>query len=213
MMIVKCPNCNIQVDVEPEFLGRQVGCVKCRRMYILSLQYHDEKYRRLVIINTVLLSLIFLGVFIKIEADYSFIRRNAKAINKAVKKKHNELFVKPEVSDELLFFDFDSAYGDKEGKLKRTGPIVLPEHKGRIVEWTGEIAQIIAVTNHPYGKYYIKFKQSDASSSDVTVYFRGDQAESLGKLQVGHYIKFQAVIVSAGYGNTDHILRRGKILE
>ncbi len=213
MLTIKCPNCSTFVEIEPEFLGRQVGCMGCHRVYFLSEQYHDDKYKRLIFVNTVLLSLVVVGIFIKIEADYRFVRRSVKAISKAVSKKYDVLFGEEDASGELLFYDFDSAYGDKQAKLKRDGPVVLPEHKGRVVEWTGEISGIIAVKNHPYGNFYVKFKQSEVSSSDVTVYFRDDQVESLEKLHVGHYVKFQGVIVSAGFGNTDHILRRGKILQ
>lgn len=213
MSIINCPNCSVQVEIEPDFLGRQVGCVGCRCVYILSQQYNDEKQKRFLVISTVLITLIVVSVIAKVESDYSFVRKSYKAISKAVKDKHEELFGEEEVSESLSFFDFDSAYGNLDAKLKRTSPIVLPQHKDRVVEWAGEIARIIAVKGHPYGNFYVKFKQSDAAISDVTVYFRDDQIESLGKLHTGHYVKFQGVIVSAGYGNTDHILRRGKILE
>ena len=214
MVTVNCPNCGKDVEITPEFLGRQVCCVNCHSTYILSEQYHDDRYKRLVIMNTVMLCLILTGIFFKIELDYGFVGKNVKAASKAVSKKYDELlFGKAEMSNELDFFDFDIAYGTKADKLNRTQPIVLPHHSGRIVQWAGEILDVGASTNHPYGNFYVKFKQSDLSTSCVTVFFRDDQAKSIGELQVGHYMNYQGSVVSAGYGNVDHILKNGKILD
>ncbi|MBW8015750.1 MAG: hypothetical protein FVQ82_06155 [Planctomycetes bacterium] len=213
MLTVKCPNCGRGVEVSSKFLGRQVGCVNCRHVYILSEQYHDFRYKQMVIFNTVTVCLILLGIFIKIELDYEFVGKSVKAANKFVGKKMDDLFKKEESSDELDFFDFDRAYGTIADKFNRMQPIVFPEHKGRIVEWGGEVLGVYAVDDHLYGNYFIRFRQSQGSSSAVTVYFLDDQAEGLASIQKGHYLKYQGVIVSAAYGNTDHILRRGKILE
>jgi hypothetical protein len=212
MLIVKCPNCGMTVEVFPEFLGRQVGCIKCRHVYILSEQYHDFRYRRLVILNTVLITLLISGIFVKIELDHGFIRKYSKLINKTVTKKMDQLVGEKDTSGKLEFYDFDKAYGTVIDKIKRTQPIVLPIHKDRVVEWGGEVLEVYAVIDDPYGDYYIKFRQSHGASSDVTVYFRDDQAETLADIQIGHYIEYQGIIVSAAYGNTNHILRRGKIL-
>ena len=213
MLEIKCPNCNKVVEISAEFLGKQVGCVGCHRVYILSEQYNDFRYKRLVIFNTITLCLIFLGIFLKIELDYRFVRKSAKVANKAVARKMDKLFGEKESSDELDFFDFDKAYGTVADKLSRRQSVVLPAHKGRIVEWGGEVLGVYAVVDNPYGDYCIKFRQMQGASSDVTVYFLGDQAESLGDIEKGHYLKYQGIIVSAAYGNTDHILKRGKILE
>lgn len=212
MLAIKCPNCNKVVEVSAEFLGKQVGCVGCRRVYILSEQYNDFRYKRLVIFNAIALCLIVLGILFKVEYDYRFVGKTAKAANKAVAKKMYELFGEKESFDELDFFDFDKAYGTVADKLSRRQPVVLPAHKGRIVEWGGEVLGVYAVVDNPYGDYCIKFRQTQGASSDVTVYFLDDQAESLGGIEEGHYLKYQGIIVSAAYGNTDHILRRGKIL-
>lgn len=213
MVIVKCPNCGICVEIIPESLGRQVGCVCCSHIYILSEQYHDTRYRQFIILIVVSLSLVVVGLFVKIEHNYRFGSKYVKIAYKALQKKHEELFVEKDSSGGLLFFDFDSAYGTKEDKLKRTKPIVLPEHKGRIAEWQGEISEIGAVKDHPYGSFYVKFRHSQVATSNVTVYFRDDQYQSLEGLEIGNYKSYQGVIVSAGYGNTDHILKRGKILD
>ncbi|MCF7955689.1 MAG: hypothetical protein K9M75_07810 [Phycisphaerae bacterium] len=212
MLSIKCPNCNRVVEISPEFLGKQVGCVGCHRVYILSEQYNDFRYKQLVVFNTITICLIFLGIFLKIELDYRFIGKTAKAASKAVERKMDKLFGEKEISDGLDFFDFDRAYGTAADKLKRRQPVVLPKHKGRIVEWGGEVLDVYAIVDNPYGDFCVKFRQAQGASSDVTVYFLDDQAESLAKIQKGHYLEYQGVIVSAAYGNTDHILRRGKIL-
>lgn len=213
MVTVKCPNCSVFVEIPPEFLGKQVGCIGCKHIYILSKQYHDIRYKQMVIINTILFTLLIAGIFIKIEHDYSLIGTPIKSAYVTVTDKYKEVFAKPTPAGELLFFDFDSAYGTKADKLKRKKPIVLPEHKGRIIEWQGEISQIGALEDHPYGSFYIRFKQSFAATSNVTAYFREDQAQSLKDVQVGHYETYRGVIVSAGYGEIDHILKQGEILK
>ena len=212
-LIVKCPNCGRGVEIGSEFLGRQVGCLNCRHVYILAEHYNDFRFKRIAIFNTVIFCLILFGIFLKIELDYRFIRKSAKAAGKSAGRMIDSFFSEAESSDELDFFDFDKAYGTKSDKLRRSQPIILPQHKDRIVEWGGEVLGVYAVEGHPYGSYYIRFKQSQGSSSDVTVYFLDDQAESLANIQKGHYLKYQGVIVSAAYGNTDHILRRGKIIK
>jgi len=212
MLAIKCPNCNKVVEISPDFLGKQVGCVGCRRVYFLSEQYNDFRYKRLVIFNVAVFCLVFLGILFKVEYDYRFVGRSAKAANKAVGRKVDKLFGEKESSDGLDFFDFDRAYGTVADKLSRRQPVVLPAHKGRIVEWGGEVLEVYAVVDNPYGDYCIKFRQMQGASSDVTVYFLDDQAESVGDVEKGHYLKYRGIIVSAAYGNTDHILKRGKIL-
>jgi len=212
MLTVKCPNCGRCVVIPEDFLGRQVGCINCNHVYILSEQYHDFRYRQLVIVNSVVLILIIVGIVFKIESDYNFIGRNLKAATKALENKLDKKEGK-ESSSGIEFFDFDRAYGTVKDKLKRTMPIVLPGHKGRIVKWSGEVLEVNAINDHPYGNYYVKFRQAHGSSSDVTVYFRDDQAEALANIQKGHYLKYKGSIVSAAYGNANHILRGGKILE
>lgn len=212
-LTVKCPNCGSEVEICSGSLGRQVGCVNCRCVYILSEQYHDFRYKQLLIFNSITICLIILAILVKVEFDYRFFGKSAKAAGKTVRITMDALFSKEDPSEELFFYDFDKAYGNKSDKLKRARPIILAEHKGRIVEWRGEVLGVYASEGHPYGNYFVRFRQTQGSSSDVTVYFLEDQVEKLANIEKGHYIKYQGVIVSAAYGNTDHILRRGKILD
>jgi len=213
MLTIQCPNCSSKVEIDPEFLGKQVGCTRCKRVYVLSREYNDFFYKRLVVFNTVVLCLLVAGIFFKIELDYRFIGKSVKAARKSVSKKVEDFLRKEEPSSELEFYDFDRAYGTAADKLKRTKPVVLDEHRGRVVQWGGEVLDVYAVVDNPYGDYCVRFRQTQGASSDVTVYFLEDQAQSVANIQKGHYLRYQGVIVSAGYGNTDHILRRGKILD
>jgi len=214
MIEIKCPNCGLNNNIPRSSLGVTVGCVNCRHIYNMSPQIQKNYDRQILTLIAVLLLIVCGIIFFKLEYDHRFVGRGLLAAKNAV----NDRFAKSEkktVNNEnfLTFTEFDSSYATKVQRKKWKAPRILPEHKGRQVQWSGEVVEIGVDEKSLYGNYFVKFRHLHSSDSDVTVYFNDLQGQSLTGLKAGFTVNYTAEIVSSGYANKNHTLKRGQILK
>lgn len=213
MIEVKCPYCGAINLIPHCSLGTHVGCVNCFQIYILSLEIYSRQDKQVLVLIAVLLFIIIGIIFFKLQLDHKVVSRAIFTTKRVVKK----AMLGPEEIDqqlyrELSFMEFDSAYGTKAQRLKWKRPRLLPRHKGRQVQWTGEVIEVGVAKQSIYGSYYVKFKHIYTSGSDVTVYFSESEGYTLIDLETGLAAKYNATIVFSGYAQKNHVLNRGQII-
>ena len=213
MKKVRCPRCGISGKAPLYSIGRQVGCIKCRQIYILSEHYPDVRFKKTILVILFCVVAAVASMFYKLQADYNFFGMGIEKAKQGIEFLKEIIPEQERADDNVLSFNkYESSYGSRDEILARKSGELLPEHKNRQVKWGGEVAEVGTVKGHLLGDFYVKFRQHENSLSDVTVFFLDADAESLKDLKKGEYVNYQGILVSSAHGRNNHVLKRGKIV-
>jgi hypothetical protein len=217
-MPMVCRYCGHNFRIPRKQGGTRVRCPICKKPFLARKPQNYTGFLVAFFIAIIMLVFIIISIYAavnksekpEVDEAFEFKKKNDQEKLPDGYLENEKKNIKSDVVI-IKYKEYDKAYSEQYKKQGIKFGELMPKHVGRTIWWYGEIVEI--GTKGIKEPVYIKFRHNPNSKSDVIVYLNDSQIEEVMKYSPGQYIRYSGIIVEFGYGDHDHVLKSGRIIE